>query len=299
MSIHAVKIRRTNLLDVVHNALTGPRDDRGPEELLLAERDERQRKWRDHLHTYISVNSGLIVMNLVMATFAGSLVPWFIFPAIGWGMGLSAHGLNHRAWMSDNRARITAAEARLGIAPPSTPLLTAPTDTVDPWDQLLESCDQAVRRAKTLITEVHPAATGAVVDLEEGLATIERLAMGAQRIQAVLEGLAPRGREGLERQIAQLDAQITQTEDAGLKEAHLANRALMISRRAKLEALIADRDRMFAKAQGFLLAVENLHLDAARVSSPEVLDTLSTPIGRLTEEVQILRKVDDELKRVS
>ena len=295
-----MKIRRTNLLDVVHDALAGPRDDRSPEELLLAERDERQRQWRDHLHTYISVNSGLIVMNLVMATFAGSLVPWFIFPAIGWGMGLGAHGLNHRAWMSDNRAQITAAETKLGIAPPSTRLLNAPEEAdLDPWEQLLVSCDEAVRRAKTLLGEVHPAATGAVVDLEEGLATVERLAAGAERIETVLEGLAPQGRKGLERQIAKLDQQITQTEDAGLKEAHLANRALLISRRAKLEALIADRDRMFANAQGFLLAVENLHLDAARVGNPEMPDALSAPIDRLTEEVQILRRVGDELKRVS
>lgn len=276
------------------------------EERLLAERDERQTQWRSHLHTYISVNFGLFAMNMVMMVLFGKFIPWFIFPVLGWGMGLGIHTLNHRAWMADNHGRLRAAEAKLGIAPPPpVPQLTAgnPEPTAlpnnNPWPALLADCNAAVERAKTLMAEVHPAATDALVNLDEGLETVATLSEGATRIQEVLDEMAMGGARDLRKQIEDVDRRISGTEDEGLKQAHLANRALLLSRQAKLEALKADQDRMLVKAQGFLLAVENLHLDAARLSGPEAPDVLSEPIHRLTEEVQILRKVDVELKQLN
>ncbi len=298
-----MKIRRSNLLDVVHEALGGKQTEQSPQERLIAERDERQRQWRGHVHSYLSVNAGLFVMNLVMAVLSGQFVPWFVFPLLGWGISVGIHTLNHRGWLYEHRVPIAAAEATLGIAAPSTvPLLTsgplAPPDD-DPWPALLAACEDAVARARSLIGEVHPAAIDAVADLKEGLNTIERLADGAERIQSVLDGLAPGGRDGLDGQIANLDRRINATDDEALRDAHLANRALLLARRAKIDALRADQARMLAKAQGFLLAVENLHLDAARLGGPDEPDALSEPIHRLTEEVQILRQVDHELKRMS
>ena len=240
-------------------------------------------------------------MNVVTGILSGTFVPWFLFPMLGWGMGFGIHTLNHRTWVAMNRQRVIEAETKLGITPPApVPRLSAGASVAphDPWAQLLADCDAAVERAKSLVEEIHPAATDAVVNLEDGLATVARLADGAERIQDVLNSLAPDGSSGLERQIAELDQRISETSDASLREAHLANRALLLSRKAKLEALQADQDRMFAKAQGFLFAVENLHLDAARVAGPEATELLSAPIHRLTEEVQILRRVDLELKEV-
>ena len=294
-----VKIRRTNLFDVVHNALVGTEPRLSPEERLLAERDERQKQWRDHLHAFVSVNIGLFVMNIATAVLSGGFVPWAMFPLFGWGIGLGIHTLNHRAWVFDNQARLTAAEAKLGIAAPTRPMLAAPATTSDdPWPALLQACEEAVARAHTLVSEVHPAGTAALDDLEEGLATVDRLAEGAQRIQSILDSTMQGSGGGLESQIQALDRRISTIDDPALKETQLANRALLVARRAKINALKADRDRMLAKAQGFLLAVENLHLDAARLNGPEAAEGLSAPISKLTEEVQILRQVDAELKQL-
>ena len=294
-----MKIRRTNLLDLVQDAFVGSQKQLSPEERLVAARDHRQRQWRGHVHAYISVNAGLMVMNFVTAVLSGTFVPWSLFPLVGWGIGLGIHTLDHRAWLIDNRARLLTAETKLGIAPPARPLLAAGDDDKDPWPGILKSCEEAVQRAKALLAEVHPAAVDAQTDLQDGLDNVTQLGAGAGRIRDVLRSLAPDGPDGLQSQIDALDRQISGTEDHALREAHLANRALLLARRAKIQALQADRERMMAKAQGFLLAVENLHLDAARLTGGDSPEVLSAPIHRLTEEVQILRKVDRELKQLS
>lgn len=299
-SANAVRIRRSNLFELVHDALQGPRDPRSPEERLLAERDHRQHQWRKHLNTFIAVNAGLVMMNVVMAVLSGSLVVWSIFPLIGWGIGMSIHTLNHRAWLVAYDSRLTAAEVKLGIAPSQTSMsraLPAGAAGHDPWPALLEACEKAVARATELITTVHPAASSAVSDLTAGLASVERLAEGAERINGVLRSLVA-DPDGLQREIDALDHRITGIDNESLKQAELANRALLMARKAKIEHLQSDRDRMLAKAKGFLLAVENLHLDAARLSGPDATEVLSSPIHRLSEEVEILRRVDSELHQL-
>lgn len=42
-----------------------------------------------HLVVYIIVNVGLIIINLVTSSY-----PWFIWPLLGWGIGLTMHGFN-------------------------------------------------------------------------------------------------------------------------------------------------------------------------------------------------------------
>lgn len=57
-------------------------------ELFLAYRKAQQvRGFYGHLLTYVLVNAGLAAINLL--TFPKML--WFVFPLIGWGLGLAAH----------------------------------------------------------------------------------------------------------------------------------------------------------------------------------------------------------------
>jgi hypothetical protein len=46
--------------------------------------------FRAHLMTYVTVNAGLVLINLV--TSPGYF--WAIWPIIGWGIGLVAHAIN-------------------------------------------------------------------------------------------------------------------------------------------------------------------------------------------------------------
>ena len=46
-----------------------------------------------HLTVYLVVNAGLLVLNLLSGTRL-----WFFWPALGWGIGLLAHGLSVAGW---------------------------------------------------------------------------------------------------------------------------------------------------------------------------------------------------------
>ncbi|MEL6189980.1 MAG: hypothetical protein AAFU79_35595, partial [Myxococcota bacterium] len=85
-----------------------------------------------------------------------------------------------------------------------------------------------------------------------------------------------------------------------LREVQMANRALLVARRDKVNALHADHDRMYANAQGFSLALENIALDAARLGQGEAQEplALSEPIARLEDEVRILSEVEAELRKL-
>jgi hypothetical protein len=51
---------------------------------------EEIKSFYGHLSSYILVNIGLTIINLI--TSPGSL--WFIYPALGWGVGLAVHGMS-------------------------------------------------------------------------------------------------------------------------------------------------------------------------------------------------------------
>jgi hypothetical protein len=50
---------------------------------------ERKLGFYIHLSVYLAVNTGLITLNILLA----SAKPWAVFPLLGWGIGLLFHGL--------------------------------------------------------------------------------------------------------------------------------------------------------------------------------------------------------------
>jgi hypothetical protein len=126
---------------------------------------------------------------------------------------------------------------------------------------------------------------------------VERLAQGAETIRRALAEIAPQG--GLSAEIDALDARINAASDERLRQVYLANRSLLQARRAKVAALVSERERMFASAEGFLLAAQNVRLDAARIGAghvPALSATLTETLDRLSSEVNILRQVEAELE---
>ena len=49
--------------------------------------------FRHHLTMYLAVNGFLFVVWLVLALVfkGGAWFPWFLFPLVGWGIGISSH----------------------------------------------------------------------------------------------------------------------------------------------------------------------------------------------------------------
>lgn len=271
-----------------------------PAERLMASWRKRRTDWRAHWHSYVAVNGGLFALNGLLGLISGSLFPWFLFPAVGWGIALAIHTLGYRAWIQDHRAELEAASRTLGI-PFAAPVAALPEPAVSSrdarWIELLARCREAARRAEAGMRALPGQARGVRQQLRAGLDGVEKLAAGAERIQGALAQLDG---TSLDAEIAAVDRSLAAATDDRLREVQRANRALLVARREKVSALRADHDRMYANAQGFSLALENLALDAARLGQGDALEplALSEPIARLKDEVRILGEVEAEIRKL-
>ena len=55
---------------------------------LAIRRADMKLAFRSHLMAYVIVNAGLVMINLLTS----DDYFWFIWPMLGWGIGLAAHG---------------------------------------------------------------------------------------------------------------------------------------------------------------------------------------------------------------
>jgi hypothetical protein len=60
---------------------------------------DRRLGFRIHLFVYAAVQI-LLVVTWWMTSDGGSVMPWFLFPMIGWGIGVVAHYMAVRAAMA-------------------------------------------------------------------------------------------------------------------------------------------------------------------------------------------------------
>jgi uncharacterized protein DUF1707/2TM domain-containing protein len=67
------------------------------------------RHWRDHLGVYVAVN----LMLVAMWALSGFGHPWFVWPLMGWGIGLIAH--RRGACGTHRRRARTAVEQAFGV----------------------------------------------------------------------------------------------------------------------------------------------------------------------------------------
>jgi hypothetical protein len=68
-----------------------------------ARRDQRNAQaragFRIHLAIYLAVNAMLVVIWAV-TPHAHETIPWFLWPAMGWGIGIVAHFASVRGWIA-------------------------------------------------------------------------------------------------------------------------------------------------------------------------------------------------------
>jgi hypothetical protein len=68
-----------------------PPEDDDPLKALALKRLKTKREFRQHVVSYAIVNTGLAGIWLVTALQTGAWFPWFVFPVLGWGIGLGFH----------------------------------------------------------------------------------------------------------------------------------------------------------------------------------------------------------------
>jgi len=59
--------------------------------------EEEKRDFFIHLTVYILVNALIIVVNFLYTP----SIPWFLFPLIGWGIGIVSHYLESVRWIDE------------------------------------------------------------------------------------------------------------------------------------------------------------------------------------------------------
>ncbi len=283
------------------------RGQQSPEERLVRKAAKKKRDWLGHRNAYIATNAGLLGINLATTMFGAEFMPWFLFPLMGWGIGLGIHALNYRTWKAENSGRLERAEAVLALQSPEQAALVQafeappPEIAIDPlWSDLLTRCRRAAERARKSLSEADADDTLALelgARLDEGLSHLEQLARGAVDLKRSVTSVEPEGYQGLQRRIIELERRIHDTDDSGLRDIHRANRDLLAARAGKVRAIESERERMQARAEGFLLAVENIRLDASRLRSGAVPapDTLTEPLKHLSDEVHIMQQVRADL----
>ena len=84
-------------------------DDEAELRRVAERRADVKLAFRSHLMAYLLVNTGLVAINL-FETPHGYF--WAIWPIVGWGLGLAAHGLATFQFATDARERAIEAELR-------------------------------------------------------------------------------------------------------------------------------------------------------------------------------------------
>ncbi|QRR01885.1 2TM domain-containing protein [Dyadobacter sandarakinus] len=75
-----------------------------PRNEFLWRKARKRASFKMHLVTYAVVNGGLwLIFLLTTYPFTSDhIVPWPIFPMLGWGIGLATHGLSAYGRMDEN-----------------------------------------------------------------------------------------------------------------------------------------------------------------------------------------------------
>ena len=54
-------------------------------------REEARRGFRLHSTVYVAINLMLIAINLLVIAATSATMIWFVYPLVGWGIGLTMH----------------------------------------------------------------------------------------------------------------------------------------------------------------------------------------------------------------
>jgi serine/threonine-protein kinase len=248
------------------------------------------RKFRQSLASYVAVNGGLMLINVV----TGLENPWFLVIAAAWGIGLGTQ--YGRLWsagysMRDVLNRPLAPDAIPPTAAKGAPQL-APAKLPEPTSGEFGSHAGQIEQMR----KDH----GAIVRLVERLPAGERemLPDVVPTVNALLERAVELARtlQAMEGQVdedalAGLDARIAALEQEGGPEAE-RRLDLLQRQRATLAELLSRRQKVQAQFESCVLAIQNVRFDLLRLRSAgmaEVLDDLTSA----TQQARAL-KIDVE-----
>jgi serine/threonine-protein kinase len=233
------------------------------------------RKFRANFASYVSVTGGLLLLNVM----TGIDTPWFLFAAIGWGMGLATQ--YGKLWssgysMRDVLNRPPAADAlpipSKGKVVPSVQRLQLPEPSSGDFGKLAGQIEQMRKDhvAVARLVERLPEAERAMLpDVGPTINALTERAVELARTLQQMEGSVD------EPALANLDARIEALEQEEVGPERERRLELLHKQRETLAQLVQRRGRVAAQFESCVLAIQNIRFDLLRLRSADVEHVIS------------------------
>ncbi len=248
------------------------------------------RRFRSQFATYVSVNGGLLLLNIV----TGIASPWFLFVSIPWGIGVASRygelwsaGYSWRDVVSRPPAR-DALPAPLGAG--SVPLpRPLPEPKTDDFGLLMPQIRQmrGDRAAIAKIVErLAPAERNLLPDVQP---TVDALLARAEELGRTLNQM-----EGSvdQQTLDRLDERIRTFEGQAADLDRDRRLDLLRRQREMLSDLMQRRGRVEAQFESCVLAIQNVRFDLLRLRSAGV----GAALGDLTSATQQARALSADVE---
>ncbi len=248
------------------------------------------RKFRANFASYVSVNGGLMLLNVV----TGLDSPWFLFVAFAWGIGLaSQYG---KLWSSGYSIRdvLNRPLAPDAVPPPSRSAAVklpagVPEPTTGEFGKFTSQMRQMRNDRASIMKAVERLSKADRAMLPDVVPTVDAL-MGrsvelARTLQQMELGVN-------DETLAQLDQRIQALEERGADPETDRRLDLLRRQRTTLAELTGRREQLEAQFESCVLAVQNVRFDLLRLRSAG----LSAVLGDITSATQQARalKIDVE-----
>jgi serine/threonine-protein kinase len=250
------------------------------------------RRFRSNFASYVSVNGGLLLLNVVAP---GLETPWFLFVSIPWFIGLGsqygklwADGYSMRDVLNPPPAPDALPRPGSKGAPALPAASRLPEPTSGEFGNLAAQIQQMRKDRAVIVRMLEKLTEAERAMLPEVGATVDGLLERAVELARTLRQMEGNVDEAA---LAELDERIGALESNGDPEAD-RRIELLKRQRATLAELVGRRGKVEAQFESCVLAVQNVRFDLLRLRSAGVSEVL----GDLTSATQQARalKIDIE-----
>ncbi len=242
---------------------------------------------RSRIQRSESINGGLFLLNLA----TGIDSPWFLFPAIGWGIGLAsqygklwATGYSIKDVLNPPPAQDAIRATQGAVASALPPAAAAPVSPSD-FGVYAESIKQMQKDRAAIVQTMQRLPESEKELLPEVVETVDALMERASQLGTTLKSMEgsvdAAALQELDKRIEELKEQETGAETD--RRLELLNR-----QRTSLEQLIGRRDKVENQFESCVLAVQNIRFDLLRLRSAGI-DAVLSDITSATQQASALR----------
>lgn len=249
------------------------------------------RDFRASFASYVSVNGGLLLLNILTT---GLAPPWFLIPAVAWGIGLSSQ--YSKLWMAgyswrDVIDRPPAHDAIDASKTPAlkrgrTPRLPSAEPSTAEFGQYTSQLRQLNRDHQAIIQIVDRLPESEKGMLPDVVPTVESLMKRATDLGTTLGQMEGDFDPSA---LTSLDGRIKDAEEGGSGPERDRRLDLLRRQRQTLADLLERRGRVEAQFESCVLAVQNVRFDLLRLRSAGVAAVLDD-LTMVTQQAKALNR---------